>query len=262
MQHRHRRAFTVRRPWLQSRGHPHRPGRGAQPQRGEGLGPARLPQLRRSRSELGTRNIKVALHRLRRSRARATNLSSICADTIRATARNAGYLDLKHGAGAAQHRQGAAVHGYRRVDGRPRRGSPGAVFRRAAEFKHLEFLYFHNCPYEWVWKHNRRRRAERVHGWRCCAPTAPTTGLLRRRRHHEPLRNPAARRQRGAPQPGSRRGVDAAPHPRLPQVPLDRPRASARVIRQSISIMQQLMGNRMYPLTLKGIEEAMRLLTK
>jgi len=33
------------------------------------------------------------------------------------------------------------------------------------EFKHLEFYYFHNCPYERVWKNNRRRLAERIETW-------------------------------------------------------------------------------------------------
>ena len=45
-----------------------------------------------------------------------------------------------------------------------------------AEFKHLEYFYFHNFPYERLWKDNRRRfSVDHRHAGRCCAPSIPTT---------------------------------------------------------------------------------------
>ena len=57
--------------------------------------------------------------------------------------------------------------------------------------------------------------------------------------------------------------MDPAPHAHLPQVRLINPEPQGVwQYRQSIAVMQQLMSNRMYPLTLRGLEEAMRMLSK
>ena len=58
-----------------------------------------------------------------------------------------------------------------------------------AEFKHLEFFYFHNCVYDFLWKNNRRRHAE-THAdvGRAAQVHARLQADLRRRRHHEPVR--------------------------------------------------------------------------
>ena len=72
------------------------------------------------------------------------------------------------------------------------------------EFKHLEFYYFHNCVYDFMWKNNRRRFCEKFAD--LGHDPQVQQGLqadLRRRRDDEPLRDPAARRQRRIQQRGS-----------------------------------------------------------
>jgi len=64
-----------------------------------------------------------------------------------------------------QRGQGAGVLRYRRLDGFAHRTGRGIVFRAKAEFKHMEYFYFHNCLYEGVWKQNRRRFTDRTPTW-------------------------------------------------------------------------------------------------
>ena len=79
---------------VQPGGHPHRAGSLAQQARGQGVGPARVPRLDTDR-ELGARNIKMALRRLRRfAREGAPEILDLDG-TVRSTARNAGWLDLR-----------------------------------------------------------------------------------------------------------------------------------------------------------------------
>ena len=112
--------------------------------------------------EIGTRNIKVALRKLRQFARTGVTEELDLDDTIAATARNAGYLDIKMkperhnavkvlmffdiGGSMDDHikvceQLFSAVHG---------------------EFKHLEFFYFHNCLYETVWRDNARRHNEKI----------------------------------------------------------------------------------------------------
>ena len=57
-----------------------------------------------------------------------------------------------------------------------------------AEFKHLEHFYFHNCPYERVWRNNRRRHDDTIPTDEVLRTYGPDyTLIFRRRRHHEPL---------------------------------------------------------------------------
>ncbi|MCK5771794.1 vWA domain-containing protein [Algiphilus sp.] len=112
--------------------------------------------------ELGTRNIKVALRRLRRfAREGAADQLDID-DTIRSTARNAGYLDLKM---VPERHNAAKVLLFLDVGGSmdPHVRVCEELFSAArTEFKHLEYFYFHNFLYESVWKDNRRRHDERM----------------------------------------------------------------------------------------------------
>ena len=102
----------------------------AQSTRGEGVGRREYRNFD-DNVELGTRNIKMALRKLRRfAREGARGLLDLDG-TISATARNAGLLDLKMVAGAAQRGEGAAAAGCRRLDGRPHQGVRGNVLRRA-----------------------------------------------------------------------------------------------------------------------------------
>ena len=112
--------------------------------------------------ELGTRNIKVALRRLRRFAREGAADQLDLDDTIDKTARNAGFLDLRMV--PERHNAvkvllcldvGGSMEDHVRIC--------EELFSAArSEFKHLEYFYFHNFVYESMWKDNRRRHAERV----------------------------------------------------------------------------------------------------
>ncbi len=114
--------------------------------------------------ELGTRNIKVALRRLRKWARQGAETELDLPDTIRNTA-NKGYLDLK--LVPERHNTvkvliffdiGGSMDAYIKLC--------EELFSAAkTEFKHMEFFYFHNCLYESVWKDNRRRHNEKSNTW-------------------------------------------------------------------------------------------------
>lgn len=112
--------------------------------------------------ELGTRNIKVAMRRLRKfARTGATEELDID-DTIRSTARNAGMLDLKM---VAERHNAVKVLLFFDVGGSmdPYIRICEEMFSAASsEFKHMEYFYFHNFLYESVWNNNVRRHDERI----------------------------------------------------------------------------------------------------
>ena len=112
--------------------------------------------------QLGTRNIKVALRRLRQfAREGAPEVLDLD-DTIRSTANNAGYLDIKM---VPQLHNKVKVLLFFDVGGSmdDHIRSCEELFSAAkTEFKHLEYFYFHNCVYESVWKDNKRRHNERM----------------------------------------------------------------------------------------------------
>lgn len=112
--------------------------------------------------ELGTRNIKVALRRLRRFAREGAAQELDLDDTIRATANNAGLLDLK--LVAARH-NAVKVLLFLDVGGSMEdhvRTCEELFSATRSEFKHLEHFYFHNFVYEHVWKNNHRRHTERI----------------------------------------------------------------------------------------------------
>ena len=112
--------------------------------------------------ELGTRNMKLALRRLRRFARTGAATELDLPGTIRATAANAGSLDLKMQ--AERHNTvrvllfldiGGSMDDHVRVS--------AELFSAArSEFKHLKFFYFHNCPYERLWTDNHRRAESSV----------------------------------------------------------------------------------------------------
>jgi uncharacterized protein with von Willebrand factor type A (vWA) domain len=111
--------------------------------------------------ELGTRNIKVALRRLRKF-AREGHVEELdLDDTIRSTAANAGYLDIKM---VPERHNNVKVLLLMDVGGTMDEhiARVEELFSAAkTEFKHLEFYYFHNCVYDFMWKNNRRRFSEK-----------------------------------------------------------------------------------------------------
>ena len=114
--------------------------------------------------ELGTRNIKVALKRLRKW-ARTGSPDELDLDqTIKNTARQ-GYLDIEM---RPERRNSVSVLLLMDVGGSmdPHVKVMEELFSAArSEIKNLEYYYFHNCPYEGLWKDNRRRRADVIPTW-------------------------------------------------------------------------------------------------
>lgn len=110
--------------------------------------------------ELGTRNIKVALRRLRRFAREGAPVQLDLDGTIDATARNAGLLDLKM---VPERHNAIKVLLFLDVGGSMEdhvRLCEEVFSAARSEFKHLEHFYFHNFVYEYVWRDNRRRFAE------------------------------------------------------------------------------------------------------
>ena len=112
--------------------------------------------------ELGTRNIKVALRRLRKFAREGAADQLDLEDTIDKTARNAGLLDIRMV--PERHNAvkvllcldiGGSMDDHVRV-------CEELFSASRSEFKHLEYFYFHNFIYESLWKDNRRRHSERV----------------------------------------------------------------------------------------------------
>src|SRR5690606_23591209 len=112
--------------------------------------------------ELGTRNIKVALRRLRKFARAGANEELDLDDTIRSTAKNAGYLDLKM---VPERHNAVKVLIFFDVGGSmdPFVRTCEELFSAVrTEFKHLEYFYFHNMIYDYLWKDNRLRHTERI----------------------------------------------------------------------------------------------------
>ncbi len=114
---------------------------------------------------LGTRNIKVALRRLRRFAREGAAQELDLPDTVRSTANNGGYLDLKL---IPERHNTIKVLIFLDIGGSmdDHTRTCEELFSAArAEFKHLEYFYFHNFVYEYVWRDNRRRQQERIPTW-------------------------------------------------------------------------------------------------
>ncbi|MDP3345947.1 MAG: VWA domain-containing protein [Hydrogenophaga sp.] len=214
--------------------------------------------------ELGTRNIKVALRRLRKFAREGNDLELDLPDTIRSTAANAGWLDIKM---IPERHNNVKVLLLMDVG-----GTMDDHIQRVeelfsavkSEFKHLEFYYFHNCVYDYMWKNNRRRYAEKF----------PTWDILRKYNKDYKLifvgdatMSPYEILQPGGSVEYNNEEAGAEWLQRLthtfPKFAWINPEPQGVwQYRQSISVIQQLMGQRMYPLTLKGLEDAMRMLSK
>ncbi len=214
--------------------------------------------------ELGTRNIKVALRRLRKF-ARQGNVEELdLDDTIRSTAANAGWLDIKM---VPERHNNVKVLLLMDVG-----GSMDDHIQRVeemfsavkVEFKHLEFYYFHNCVYDFMWKNNRRRFAEKFSTWDIIRKYNKDYKLIF---VGDATMSPYEILQPGGSVEYNNEEAGAEWLQRLtnafPKFAWINPEPQGVwQYRQSIGVIQQLMGQRMYPLTIKGLEESMRLLSK
>lgn len=213
--------------------------------------------------ELGTRNIKLALRRLRKF-ARTGAPDELDLDgTIHETA-NKGYLDVQL---RPERRNTVKVLLFFDIGGSMdwHVQQVEELFSAAkSEFKHMDYFYFHNCPYERLWKNNKRRHDE----------TTPTWDVIRTypkdyraifvgdaSMSPYEIAAPGGSVEHWNEEPGElwlRRITDQFDHTvwlnPVPRQHWDYTR--------SIAMVRSLLGDRMYPLTLEGLDQAMRELTR
>jgi uncharacterized protein len=209
--------------------------------------------------ELGTRNIKIAMRRLRKfAREGAADELDIDA-TIAGTARQ-GWLDIQM---RAERRNAVKLLLLLDVGGSmdPFIKLCEELFSAATtEFKNLEFFYFHNCPYEGLWKDNRRRFAERT----------PTWDVLHKFPHDYKIVfvGDAAMSPYEISHPGgsvehfNEESGTVWMHRLTSTYPaavwLNPVPEQQWGYSQSTKLIRELMNDRMYPLTLDGLDDAMR----
>ena len=213
--------------------------------------------------ELGTRNIKVALKGLRRLAREGVPEELDIDSTIRGTARR-GYLDLHL---RPELRNKVKVLLFLDVGGSmdPHVRLCERLFSAArAEFKHLEYFYFHNCVYERLWRSNARRHAERFSTWDVLrkygrdwkvifvgdASMAPYEVTH--------VGGSVEHRNEEAGATWLRRLVDT--YPSSAWLNPERPADWGYI--PSIGLVRELLQDRMYPLSVEGLERAVQALRR
>lgn len=213
--------------------------------------------------ELGTRNIKVAMKRLRKWARDGAHEELDLDGTIRATAEH-GYLDVKT---RPERRNAVKVVLFLDVGGSmdDHVKVVQELFSAArTEFKHLEYYYFHNCLYEGVWRDNARRWTEQIpthevmntygSDYKCIfvgdASMSPyeiaIPGGANEHWNEEPGQVWLQRARRQWPQ---HLWINPVPEKYWPYT-------------QSIQMIRQIFEDRMVPMTLEGIERGMKELGK
>ena len=213
---------------------------------------------------LGTRNIKIALRRLRRFAREGAELELDMPDTIRSTANNGGYLDIKMV--PERHNKikvllfldnGGSMDDFTRT--------VTELFSAArAEFKHMEYFYFHNFLYESVWKDNFRRHSERFPTYDVLHTYGPDYKVVfvgdATMSPYE-IVYPGGSVEHWNEEPGQtwlQRVLDHFPH-----VVWFNPVPERHwEYTPSLQMTQQLMAERMFPLTLEGLDRGMRELNR
>jgi uncharacterized protein with von Willebrand factor type A (vWA) domain len=214
--------------------------------------------------ELGTRNIKIALRRLRKFAREGAEEELDLDDTIASTARNAGFLDIKM---VPERHNTIKVLMLLDVGGTmdDHIKQTEELFSAArSEFKNLEFYYFHNCIYDFVWKNNRRRHSERLMTWDLIRKFNPDWRLIfvgdATMSPYEILQ-PGGSVEYNNEEPGAVWLQRLAE--RFPKFTWLNPEPEGVwEYRQSISVIRQILSHRMYPVTMSGLERAMRELSK
>jgi uncharacterized protein with von Willebrand factor type A (vWA) domain len=214
--------------------------------------------------ELGTRNIKVALRRLRRFAREGASSELDLDGTIRATAHQGGLLDLQM---RPERHNTIKVLLFLDVGGSmdDHIQTCEELFSACrSEFKHLEYYYFHNCPYEYVWKDNNRRFHERIPTWDVLRTYPADYKLIF---VGDAAMSPYEIAYSGGAvehwneesgQVWIERMTDIWPHAAWLN-PVDKRGWSYT---HSIDMIRQIMQDRMYPLTLEGLDQAMQALNR
>ncbi|MEM8698451.1 MAG: VWA domain-containing protein [Pseudomonadota bacterium] len=213
--------------------------------------------------ELGTRNIKVALKRLRRWAREGAEEELDLDGTIRGTAEK-GYLDVhlrpeRHNAVKVLmlFDIGGSMDGHVKV--------VEELFSAAkTEFKHLEYYYFHNCLYEGVWRDNRRRWTEQTPTQEVLNTYGPDYKLIfvgdASMSPYEIL-YPGGANEHWNAEPGEtwlRRALEKYPSAAwINPVPQNHWQYT-----HSVGIVSEIMDGRMFPMTLAGLEQATRELSR
>jgi uncharacterized protein with von Willebrand factor type A (vWA) domain len=212
--------------------------------------------------ELGTRNIKVALRRLRKFAREGAADQLDLQDTIDKTARNAGFLDIRMV--PERHNAvkvllcldiGGSMDDHVRV-------CEELFSATRTEFKHLEHFYFHNFIYESLWKDNRRRHAERI----------PTLDIAHKYGADYKLifvgdatmspyeiAYPGGSVEHWNEEPGSV-WIKRLLHTYSKSIWLNPEPKQRWNFTPSVKLTRELMGDRMYPLTIAGLDEGMKAL--
>lgn len=213
--------------------------------------------------EIGTRNIKVALRKLRRlardGRAEELDLDA----TVRGTAHK-GYLDVQL---RPERRNAVKVLMFLDVGGSMDWHVKEAqeLFSAArTEFKHLDYYYFHNCLYEHVWKDNGRRWTDKTPTWEVLHTYPADTKVIfvgdASMSPYE-ITVPGGSVEHMNEEPGAlwlKRVADVYEHAAWLN-PLPREHWAWT---PSIGLVERLMGGRMFPLTMDGLDRAIRSLMR
>ena len=213
--------------------------------------------------ELGTRNIKIALRRLRKFARTGAPDELDMKGTIKATA-NQGYLDVIM---QPERRNTIKVLIFFDIGGSMDshiRVCEELFSAARTEFKTMEFFYFHNCLYEGVWKDNRRRHAEKIDTWDLLNKYGRDYKIIfvgdATMSPYE-ITYPGGSVEHWNEEPGavwmdrvantweSVAWLNPTPERHWPHTP-------------SIGVMKQLVKERMFPLTIQGLDRAMRALVK
>ena len=214
--------------------------------------------------EIGTRNIKVALRRLRQFAREGAESELDLPDTIRSTAHNGGVLDIRM---VPERHNSVKIVLLLDIGGSMDYHVKNCeeLFSAArSEFKHLEYFYFHNCIYDRVWKDNRRRKNEILSTWELLHTYPADYRLIfvgdATMSPYEII-YPGGSVEHWNDDPGSlwmERVLSV--YSRVAWLnPVEEKYWRGT---PSIKLLSQLMGGRMYPLNLDGLDRAMRNLSR
>ena len=214
--------------------------------------------------EIGTRNIKVALRRLRQFAREGAESELDLPDTIRSTAHNGGVLDIRM---IPERHNSVKIVLLLDIGGSMDYHVKNCeeLFSAArSEFKHLEYFYFHNCIYDRVWRDNRRRKNEILSTWELLHTYPADYRLIfvgdATMSPYEII-YPGGSVEHWNDDPGSlwmERVLSV--YSRVAWLnPVEEKYWRGT---PSIKLLSQLMGGRMYPLNLDGLDRAMRNLSR